>query len=255
MSNPNEVVGRESAMVLPMGVFVVGPYAAAVVPSRGEGGFDEWMAGHGYDIPAPTRVAVEHYQSLGFDFLVLRLRPQQGVHQMQPVRVSFRGYVPSLPLRMIAAGVADKVGLSLMVLAHTEVQAMNFRTAFVADGDLVFDFAANRSNYRALFNAALGPRSDPAWVVESSEPVTAPMMSDRMPAPQDAGFRPSLDSTSRPVPTPGCRRSGRARPRGPRCWAARCPSRGRRGSGSSASPRWPTGCDAGAAGRPCGAPG
>ena len=203
VSDPNEVVGRESAMVLPMGVFVVGPYAAAVVPSRGEGGFDEWMAGHGYDIPAPTRVAVEHYQSLGFDFLVLRLRPQQGVHQMQPVRVSFRGYVPTLPLRMIAAGVADKVGLSLMVLAHTEVQAMNFRTAFVADDDLVFDFAANRSNYRALFDAALGPRSDPAWVVESSEPVTAPMMSDRMPAPQDAGFRPSLDVTVATEPDAG----------------------------------------------------
>ncbi len=187
------LVGRESAMLQPMGVATVGPYAATILGPSGEGGFDDWMARNGYEIPAETRAAVEHYRELAFDFLVLRLRPEAGVQQMQPVRVSFDGYVPTLPLRMIAAGVADKVGLSLMVLAPTRVRAGNFRNAEVATDNLVFDFATGRSNYRQLFDDALR-RGESAWVTESSESVTAPMMSDRLPGARDAGSpRPFVD--------------------------------------------------------------
>lgn len=45
---------------------------------------------------------------------------------MQPVRVTMEGYVPRLPLRMIAAGVADKVGLSLVVFSDARIEASNF---------------------------------------------------------------------------------------------------------------------------------
>ena len=194
VSNPGDVVGRESAMINPMGVSTVGPYAVTVLTSRGAGGFDEWMAAHHYDIPPATRAAVEHYQSLDFDFLVLRLRPESGIQQMQPIRGSVRGYVPTLPLRMIAAGVADKVGLTLMVLAPSGVQVANFRNAFIPDERLVFDFATGRSNYRSLFDETLRSTREPSWIVESSEDVTAPMMNDRMPGEVDAGQARTWDA-------------------------------------------------------------
>lgn len=184
------LTGQESAMLQPMGAATVGPYAAEILGPSGEGGFDDWMVHHGYEIPAETAAVVDYYRELGFDFLVLRLRPEAGVQQMQPVRVSFEGYVPTLPLRMIAAGVADEVGLALMVLAPTRVRVGNFRNAEVYDSSLVFDFAASRSNYRQLFDDALRAGS-PAWVTESADRVTAPMMGDRLPGAPDAG-RPPL---------------------------------------------------------------
>lgn len=45
---------------------------------------------------------------------------------MVPVRVTLDGYQPRLPLRMIAAGVADRVGLALTVIAPSRIEAMNF---------------------------------------------------------------------------------------------------------------------------------
>lgn len=171
-----DVTGRESAMLQPMGAATVGPYAVSLLTASGDGGFDDWMRRNGYDIPSETRQAVEYYRELGFDFLVLRLRPDAGVQQMQPVRVSFDGYLPTLPLRMIAAGVADKVGLSLMVLAPTRVEASNFRNATISDDQITFDFATNRSNYRQLFAAALREGGGSAWVTESASQVSAPEM-------------------------------------------------------------------------------
>lgn len=119
--------GSESTRVMRDGENVVGPYAVTVVGTQAGGGqLDGWLSDHGYAIPSATRAVIGYYVGLQFDFVIMR-RPGTGVHQMQPIRVTTRGYNPVLPLRMIAAGIADKVGLTLMVVADGRVEAHGFR--------------------------------------------------------------------------------------------------------------------------------
>lgn len=169
----------------------VGPYAAEVV--RGGGGsFQRWASQNQVNIPGETLQAVRWYEDLGTDFLVLRLAPEAGLTQMQPVRISFPGYLPTLPLRMIAAGVADKVGLDLMVLADGPMQVRGFANDFVDATQIVWDVRARRSNYRALFDGILARHSGRVWVTESTQGVVGEMMSMSPNGPRAVGLDSGL---------------------------------------------------------------
>jgi hypothetical protein len=166
--------GSESTRVMRDGEAVVGPYAVTVIGSKAGGGqLDAWLEGHGYEIPTATRAVIEHYIEMQFDFIVLRMRPGAGVHQMQPVRITTRGYSPVLPLRMIAAGVADKVGLTLMVVADTRMQAHGFANVTMDPAALRFSYTTGRSNWLAVFGETLARERGRAWVTESVQGIFA----------------------------------------------------------------------------------
>jgi hypothetical protein len=112
--------GVDSTRVGRDGDAVVGPYAVNVISTESGGmQLDAWLRAHNYAIPSTTRAAIDYYVNLQFDFIILRLRPGAGIQQMQPVRITTRGYMPMLPLPMISAGIGDKVGLTLSVIAAT----------------------------------------------------------------------------------------------------------------------------------------
>jgi hypothetical protein len=120
---------------------VVGPYAVSIIGGRDAMELRNWMRDNGYTVPREVEPVIDHYVALSMDFVALRLRPGEGLDRMSPVRVSWPGNSPTLPLRMIAAGVADKVGLSLVVIAPSRMEAMNFPNGEIREADLTYDFA------------------------------------------------------------------------------------------------------------------
>ncbi|MEZ4406836.1 MAG: DUF2330 domain-containing protein [Polyangiales bacterium] len=147
---------------------VVGPYQTVTLRSSDGDALSNWLRANGYAIPQATEPVIRHYTDLGMDFVALRLRPGEGVQSMQPVRVRFTTPSPVLPLRMVAAGVADKVGISLFVFGEGRWEAMNFPNAAVDRSALTWDFNTNRSNYPQLFTAAVRNAEGRGWVTESA---------------------------------------------------------------------------------------
>ncbi len=79
------------------------------------------------------------------------------------------GYVPSLPLRMIAAGVADKVGLSLVVFANSRTEAGNFPNGELSDADFTWDWQGPQNpvtDYLNAFNALNDRNGRRVWLTE-----------------------------------------------------------------------------------------
>lgn len=197
--------GSDSTRVGADGQAVVGPYAITVIGSHmGGERLDSWLTQNGFHVPADTQRAIDYYAGLEFDFLILRLRPGAGVQQMQPIRVTTRGYSPVLPLRMIAAGVADNVGLTLMVVADTRMEAQGYRNVELAEEDLTYDFATRRSNWRELYAQTVGRGAGRTWVIESAQNLlqsqlnygaSAPMNPPRM-TPMDGGPLFEFDALS-----------------------------------------------------------
>lgn len=157
---------------------VVGPYAIAIVGGTDAMAIRTWMRDNGFTVPAVIEPVIDHYVSLRQDFVALKLRggaaamPRQ---QMTPVRVTVSGYAPTLPLRMVAAGIADKVGLSLLVIANTRFQASNYPNGEVRESDLVWDWNTTPAripadDFRAAQRAVLGASGGRAWVTESATP-------------------------------------------------------------------------------------
>ncbi|MBK8692629.1 MAG: DUF2330 domain-containing protein [Deltaproteobacteria bacterium] len=74
-----------------------------------------------------------------------------------------------LPLRMVSAGIADKVGISLFVFSEGRTEAMNFPNALVDRARVSWDYSTSASNYPAMFRAAIAPSGGRAWVTESAQ--------------------------------------------------------------------------------------
>ncbi len=150
---------------------VVGPYAVSILRGTDPMAIRTWLRDNGYAVPTAIEPVIDFYTGLNMDYIALRLRPGEGIDRMSPVRVTLEGNVPRLPLRMIAAGVADKVGLSLIVLANSRMEAMNFPNGELSDNDFVWDWNQSNNPTRDYLNAferlnnANGGR---VWLTESS---------------------------------------------------------------------------------------
>jgi hypothetical protein len=149
---------------------VVGPYDAVTVrASQGEA-LGGWLRTNGFAVPVAIQPTIDAYTTEGFDFIALKLRPGEGVQAMQPVRVVTPGADPSLPLRMVAAGVGPNVGIVLFVLSEGRYHPQNFPDATIDFTQLKWDGAQNTSNYETLATAAMAANGGKAWLTESSGP-------------------------------------------------------------------------------------
>lgn len=162
----------------------LGPYAQATIRGEDPNAIRDWLRNNGYFIPPSIDPILDHYVSLRMDFVALRLRAGEGIGRMQPVRVSVPGATPLLPLRMISAGAGDKVGLLLMVIAPSRMEAMGWPNGELRNDDLTYDYNAPSTDPGADFlrafrvrNAASGER---LWLTESSQVLSRFVVSNSM---------------------------------------------------------------------------
>lgn len=149
---------------------VVGPYETVQLHSTDPNALSTWLTGHGYVIQPDFAPTVSAYVAEGFDFLALKLVPGQGVTSMKPVRVTTHGAGATLPLRMVAAGVGALTPITLWVFGEGRYQPSNFPWFTINESQLVWDFASNSSNYKALRAAGFAQSSGHAWLMETATP-------------------------------------------------------------------------------------
>ncbi|HEY2370535.1 MAG TPA: DUF2330 domain-containing protein, partial [Polyangiaceae bacterium] len=145
---------------------VVGPYEVATLASTDPQALESWLAGHGYTIPPSVQPTVAAYVNGGFDFIALRLLPGQGVAAMQPVRVVSNGADPTLPLRMVAAGVGSDVSIVLYVISEGRYEAANFSNVQVDLSKLDWNKSLAKSNFDDLTQQALTQNDGRNWVLD-----------------------------------------------------------------------------------------
>jgi hypothetical protein len=156
----------------------VGPYDTVQLHATDASALNGWLAQNGFSIPADVTPVIDAYVSEGFDFLAMKLLPDQGVQAMRPVRVSMPGASFSLPLRMAAVGTGVTVGITIWVVSEGRYEPQNFPFFHIDDSQLVWDFEANASNYATLRDTnekALGGRG---WEIESSIDLNEQLISD-----------------------------------------------------------------------------
>jgi hypothetical protein len=142
---------------------VVGPYETVTLRATDDDALRAWLKLHDYAIPEAIAPTIDAYVREGFDFIALRLRPGCNERSMQPVRVVTSGADPTLPLRMVAAGVGAHVGITLFVITEGRWQPQNFESAVVDDADIRWNRISNKSNYDDLSKAIMERR---AWITE-----------------------------------------------------------------------------------------
>jgi hypothetical protein len=146
----------------------VGPYATVQLHSSDASALDNWLAANGFSIPADVVTVINQYVAEGFDFLAMKLLPNQGVQSMRPVRVTTPGASLSLPLRMAAVGTGATVGITIWVVSDGRYEPQNFPFFHIEDSDLVWDFSTSSSNYTTLRQKNEALLGGKGWEIESS---------------------------------------------------------------------------------------
>jgi hypothetical protein len=166
-----ELVGADGGSARGVNVLAqqqVGPYDTVQLHSKDGSALTSWLTSNGYNIAASDGPVIAHYVSEGMDFLALKLAPGEGVHAMQPVRVTTSGAFPVLPLRMVGVGTGATTGITIWVVADGRWEPQNFPFFAISPSELTWDWSTSASNYESLRlskEAALGGRG---WQVESS---------------------------------------------------------------------------------------
>jgi hypothetical protein len=146
----------------------VGPYATVQLHSTTPDALNKWLADNGFVIPDDVKPVVAQYVTEGFDFLAMKLLPNQGTQAMRPVRVTTGGASFSLPLRMAAIGTGASVGITIWVVADGRYQPQNFPFYRIEDKDLVWDWSVGASNYTTLRAQNEANLQNRGWEIESS---------------------------------------------------------------------------------------
>ncbi len=165
---PTAANAEDSGSVQVIRTEVVGPYQSVLIRSTDADALAQWLRSNGYSIPPAIEPVIRWYNDMHMDFYAMRLRPGEGVQAMQPVRVRFATPSPVLPLRMIAAGAAEKVGINLVVVGEGRWETQNFPTRRIDPAALVWDWAASTSNYNSAFRETVAAAGGRAWIVEAA---------------------------------------------------------------------------------------
>jgi hypothetical protein len=145
---------------------VVGPYETVTLRATDPSALRKWLKSHAFDIPDAIGPTIDAYVAESFDFIALRLRPDCGERSMQPVRIVTQGADPTLPLRMVAAGIGARVGLTLYVISEGRWQPQNFPSAEVDGKEILWDRTQNKSTYEPLVEELMAASNGRTWVTE-----------------------------------------------------------------------------------------
>jgi hypothetical protein len=146
----------------------VGPYATVQLHSADSSALSTWLTNNGFDIPQAVTPVIAAYVAEGFDFLAMKLLPNQGVQAMRPVRVTTQGASLSLPLRMASVGTGVTVGITIWVVSDGRYEPTNFPFFHIDDSQLVWDFSQNISNYTTLEAQTEADAGNGTWEIQSS---------------------------------------------------------------------------------------
>ncbi len=163
-----EIASADAGAVQVLTQANVGPYETVQLHSTDSTALDTWLTLRGYNIPPAVQPILAAYINEGFDFLAMKLLPDQGVQAMRPVRVTMPGASLSLPLRMASVGTGAITGITIWVVADGRYEPQNFQFFHIDDSSLVWDWSTNLSNYTTLRVQQEANYKNAAWEIESS---------------------------------------------------------------------------------------
>lgn len=181
---------QEDAGIFATNRQVAGPYAAVQVHGDDESAIVGWLRAHKFQVPTEIEPIFKAYIADGFDFVAVRLAKGKSVGAMVPIRVSWKGLTPTLPLRMSAAGVDQKVGIKLFVIADARWKTKNIPTFSVDPSGVSWDFVQQKSNYTTIRDKMAATFDGRAFALESSMDLAKsglPLITSEPPPADDGG--------------------------------------------------------------------
>jgi hypothetical protein len=150
---------------------VVGPYEAVQLSASDPSALRTWLSSHGYVLPTDMNPIIDGYVSAGFGFLAIKLVPGAGVDRMVPIRVAYDGGNTILPLRMVAGGTGDTVGITLFLLGDGRWETQTIPSIDIPMSQVTWDWSlmGGQADYFNVEQAAITAHKGNVFVTETTD--------------------------------------------------------------------------------------
>ena len=161
----------------------VGPYGFDVIGSEDPEALVTWLRDNDYRVTEEMEPLINVYVDEAFVFLAMRLLPDQGAQDIQPVKVTYPAERPMIPLRLTAVAANPDMAVMTWFYADSQAVPVNYAKMEIADSELVFFAFGGRSNYRQLMGQKADEFAGQAFITEYAAPtrelsVTHPLLQE-----------------------------------------------------------------------------
>ena len=130
----------------------VGPYGFDVVGSDDPDALVTWLRENSYLVTEAMEPLIDLYVEEGFVFLAMKLRPGQGVQDVEPVKVTYPSSGPMIPLRLTAVAANPNMAVMTWIFADRQAVPVNYARMEIANEELIFFGRGRSNNYRQLMS-------------------------------------------------------------------------------------------------------
>ncbi|MEZ4669159.1 MAG: DUF2330 domain-containing protein [Anaerolineae bacterium] len=162
-------VDDSSVQVLASGV--AGPYAYDVITSEFPTELIIWLRTNNYRITEEMEPLIKVYTDEKMVFLAMKLRPEKGAQDIQPVVMTYAGTHPMIPLRLTAVAANPNMNVVTWILGDGQAVSTNYAHPTINDDDLRYSFgSSDGTNYLSLVDQTVDLYNGRAFITEYAMP-------------------------------------------------------------------------------------
>ena len=115
---------------------------------------------------------IDVYVDEQFVFLAMKLRPDKGAQDVEPVKITYPSERPMIPLRLTAVAANPDMAVMVWIYADQQAKAANYATMNIENDELTFFGRRQSSNYRRLMGEKADEFSGRAFITEFAAPTS-----------------------------------------------------------------------------------
>lgn len=149
-----------------------GPYAYDVITSPDPQALITWLTENEYQVTPEMYPLIAVYNEESMVFLAMKLQPERGVQDIQPVAMTYRSVHPMIPIRLTAVAAVPNMGVLTWIFANEPYKPFNYANPKIDDEDLRGTFfSVDGTNYQQLVDMTVDLYQGRAFVTEYAMPI------------------------------------------------------------------------------------
>ncbi len=150
-----------------------GPYGYDVVDSPDPDALIVWLRENDYQVTEEMEPLIHVYNEEGMPFLAMKLQPEAGVQDIQPVALTYESDAPMIPIRLTAVAAVPDMSILTWIFADEQAFPENYEHPVIDDADLRGDFMSfTGNNYMQLVDFAADEADGLMMVTEYAQPTS-----------------------------------------------------------------------------------
>jgi len=150
-----------------------GPYFYDVITSPDPQAMISWLRDNDYRVEPEMEPLIAVYNEEGMVFLAMKLQPDEGADDIQPVVMTYESTEPMIPLRLTAVAANPNMTVLTWIFAEEQAVPVNYAHPVIYDGDIRGSFGSfDGTNYIGLLDQTIDLYDGRAFVTEYAMPTS-----------------------------------------------------------------------------------